>query len=521
MRDTLLGLFYPGIPDWSAAVGDARRSLGERAALLALDPRNITLEPEYYADVDPARFARVKPLLWLWYSFDRSPLAGQNVALGVAFRRRLAPRIFARCGRNFKCFQHVEFSYGYNIEAGDDVVIHRHVLLDDRGGLTLGDRVSVSDYANIYSHTHSIVDQRDVTNARTILEDDVRITYHATVLAGVRVGRNGMVGRQRGGDEGRPPLPRERRHPGQVRPGQAERPARGDAHRPDRPPSGRRGVGLNGLIVAVLVAGAAALVWSWRERRRLCERRARPGRTAGAAPAGTGRLCPAPGPPHQRDLLPPGTQLHPLRVAPAGADRGAGGALHGPVPRGRWCAGRARVRGAPRAPGGGRRGDPLRAQGAPHPARPGRDPHPGHRPGADRTRRWSTAWHRADRRRPDAEGGGRAASGARHDARRARRGHPGRPPVLHPGPLAHFHGRDAGGRGADQQPVLRTAPPGQGRVGDDIRRPLRGDRPRGHGRPGDARQPRALRAGHRSRSLPSWGGSSSRRCSRRRRSPRR
>ena len=194
MRDELLGLFHPELADWSAAVADPRRSHAARAALLALDPRNITLEPEYYADVDPVRFARVKPLLWFWYSFDRAPLAGQNVALGVALRRRLAPRIFAKCGRNFKCFQHVEFSYGYNMEVGDDVVIHRHVLLDDRGGLTLGDRVSVSDYANIYSHTHSIVDQRDVTNARTVLEEDTRITYHATVLAGVRVGRNGMVG---------------------------------------------------------------------------------------------------------------------------------------------------------------------------------------------------------------------------------------------------------------------------------------------------------------------------------------
>ena len=33
-----------------------------------------------------------------------------------------------------------------------------------------------------------------INNARTILEDDVRITYHATVLAGVRVGKNAMVG---------------------------------------------------------------------------------------------------------------------------------------------------------------------------------------------------------------------------------------------------------------------------------------------------------------------------------------
>ena len=122
------------------------------------------------------------------------PIGGGNVHLGVRFRRILAQHIFARVGRNFKAFHFVEFSFGYNLEIGDDVVVHRNVLLDDRGGITLGNRVSISDYANIYSHTHSIVDQRDVTNARTVLEDDVRITYHATVLAGVRVGRNAMVG---------------------------------------------------------------------------------------------------------------------------------------------------------------------------------------------------------------------------------------------------------------------------------------------------------------------------------------
>jgi len=136
----------------------------------------------------------VKPLLWLWYSFDRTPLGGQNVDVGIRLRRLLAPYIFKRCGANFKAFQHVEFSFGYNMEVGDNVVVHRHVLLDDRGGIVLGNRVSISDYANIYSHTHSIVDQKDVTDAVTRLDDDVRITYHATVLAGVHVGENGMVG---------------------------------------------------------------------------------------------------------------------------------------------------------------------------------------------------------------------------------------------------------------------------------------------------------------------------------------
>jgi acetyltransferase-like isoleucine patch superfamily enzyme len=193
-RDILHQLYYPGSGDYEERLADPKTPPAARIALLSLDPRNITLEPEYYADVDQARFARVKQLLWLWYSFDRSPLGGQNVHLGVRFRRLLAAHLFGRCGRNFKCFQFTEFSYGYNLEVGDDVVVHRHVLLDDRGGITLGDRVSISDYANIYSHTHSIVEQKDVTNARTVLEDDVRITYHATVLAGVRVGRNAMVG---------------------------------------------------------------------------------------------------------------------------------------------------------------------------------------------------------------------------------------------------------------------------------------------------------------------------------------
>ncbi len=194
-RELLAELSYPQYAaNYETALADGSVPLGTRLALSALDPRHVTLEPEFYADCDDARFQPVKPLLWLWYSFDRTPLAGQNVDLGVQLRRLLAPRIFKSCGENFKAFQNVEFSFGYNVEVGDNVVIHRNVLLDDRGGIRMGNGVSVSDYANIYSHTHSIVDQRDVTNALTILEDGVRITYHATVLAGVRVGEQSMVG---------------------------------------------------------------------------------------------------------------------------------------------------------------------------------------------------------------------------------------------------------------------------------------------------------------------------------------
>ncbi|MHB1864094.1 MAG: acyltransferase [Gemmatimonadaceae bacterium] len=194
-RRTLAELCYPEYAaNWETAVEDAKLPPATRLALSAMDPRNVTLEPEYYSDCDDARFQRVKPLLWLWYSFDRTPVGGQNVWLGVLLRRLLAQHIFRKCGENFKAFQHVEFSFGYNMEVGNDVVVHRHVLLDDRGGLQLGNNVSISDYANVYSHTHSIVDPREVTNSATVIGDGVRITYHATILAGVHVAEQGMVG---------------------------------------------------------------------------------------------------------------------------------------------------------------------------------------------------------------------------------------------------------------------------------------------------------------------------------------
>lgn len=193
-RNILFDLYHPGRGTYDDLIADPALPPVQRAALLALDPHHITLEPEYYHDVDPERYATVKPLLWLWQSFDRSPLGGGNVELGVQLRRVLAQHVFRRCGENFKCFQYVEFSFGYNMEVGDDVVVHRHVLLDDRGGIVLGNRVSIADYANVYSHTHSLADQVDVTNAPTVMGDGVRITYHATVLAGVRVGTEAMVG---------------------------------------------------------------------------------------------------------------------------------------------------------------------------------------------------------------------------------------------------------------------------------------------------------------------------------------
>ncbi|WP_312910945.1 acyltransferase [Natronosalvus caseinilyticus] len=175
---------------WQAG-GDV--SPAELVRLQSYDPCNTTLESEYYAEKDEAKFERSKHLQWLWRQFDSLPLA-DNVEFALRFRRMLADHLFEDCGENCRFFKGITFTYGHNITVGDNTVIHDNVHLDDRGRLTIGDRVSISDGAHLYSHDHDVVDQTEVRNFHTVIEDDVRLTYDSMVRAGNRVGENAIVG---------------------------------------------------------------------------------------------------------------------------------------------------------------------------------------------------------------------------------------------------------------------------------------------------------------------------------------
>jgi len=192
VRDVLVDLF--GDRDaWERWQAGEEVSAAERVRLQGYDPCNATLESEYYAEKDEVVFEESKYLQWLWRQFDATPMA-DNVAFALRFRQMLANHLFAEAGDDLRIFKGVTFSYGHNIEVGDNTVIHDDVHLDDRGKLTIGDRVSISDGVHVYSHDHDVVDQTEVRNYHTVVEDDVRLTYDAMVRAGCRIGRNAVVG---------------------------------------------------------------------------------------------------------------------------------------------------------------------------------------------------------------------------------------------------------------------------------------------------------------------------------------
>src|ERR1051326_1523670 len=65
VRDTLCELYL-------GQAYDARptgASVATQALFHSFDPRNVTLEPEYYGDADPVRYAERKPLIWFWMMF--------------------------------------------------------------------------------------------------------------------------------------------------------------------------------------------------------------------------------------------------------------------------------------------------------------------------------------------------------------------------------------------------------------------------------------------------------------------
>ena len=149
VRDELVQL-YLGRPYGGPAKATLNTELAMHSLIESFDPRNATLEPEYYGDVDAEKYAVRKPLIWFWQMFDRSPI-GLNHWLGFRFRCMLGRHIFRHLGKHVKIFHNVEFTYGYNLTIEDWCTIPlANVMLDDRGEIILHEGTSVSDYANVY-----------------------------------------------------------------------------------------------------------------------------------------------------------------------------------------------------------------------------------------------------------------------------------------------------------------------------------------------------------------------------------
>lgn len=192
VRDQLYQL-YLGRPHGGKLNLTLTSELPGNVVSLSLDPENVTLEAGHFADVDREKFVKLKPLLWFWQMFDRSPI-GLNHWLGLRFRCMLGRHIFARMGTGVKIYHGVDLTYGYNLSIGDGVTIRQRALLNDRGGITIGDHAIIGSYSRIFSHAHDPANYDKVRLVPTVIGAGARIASHAIVLAGQNVVDGESVG---------------------------------------------------------------------------------------------------------------------------------------------------------------------------------------------------------------------------------------------------------------------------------------------------------------------------------------
>lgn len=86
--------------------------------------------------------------------------------------------------------------YGRNITLGKNVFINQGCTFMDRGGIFIGDDVYIAPKVNIITINHDINPyKRTTTYCKPVyIQDRVWIGIGATILAGVRVGENSIVG---------------------------------------------------------------------------------------------------------------------------------------------------------------------------------------------------------------------------------------------------------------------------------------------------------------------------------------
>lgn len=111
----------------------------------------------------------------------------------------LRPLLYRVCGfdiaRSATLQGGVRFFHVCRLAIGDDTVINRGVLLDNRGGIAIGAHVSIAHDARIYTMGHEVNDPASfATKAKPVRVDDYVVLFAgAMLMPGVHLGEGAVV----------------------------------------------------------------------------------------------------------------------------------------------------------------------------------------------------------------------------------------------------------------------------------------------------------------------------------------
>lgn len=105
--------------------------------------------------------------------------------------------ILGRCGQGLRIQKPFVINAPKQVSIGDDVSINSYFHVWGAGGVTIGNRVMIASHTAITSATHDHTQRvmyRTSIAKPVVIEDDVWVGTHVTILPGVRIGRGAVIG---------------------------------------------------------------------------------------------------------------------------------------------------------------------------------------------------------------------------------------------------------------------------------------------------------------------------------------
>ena len=185
--------------DQLPAEGDSfmRRASEMADSFLGSGQIRVADDPFRGADKELAESSHLFYVMF-WRMFDQTPAALMQ-DFAIKLRRILAARVFKQVGADVVFHHNVLFSSGRNITIGDGVFVNRHVMLDDRGAIDIGDHTMIAAGVIIETHGHVLDDFTQPmpfggrTTSPVTIGRDCLLGYNAVITAGTTIGNRVVV----------------------------------------------------------------------------------------------------------------------------------------------------------------------------------------------------------------------------------------------------------------------------------------------------------------------------------------
>ncbi|MBO7243833.1 MAG: sugar O-acetyltransferase [Alphaproteobacteria bacterium] len=110
----------------------------------------------------------------------------------------LLPKVFKKLGQNTWFDFPLNVDYGIFTTIGADCYFNHHLSIGDGGRVKIGSHVIVGPYVGIYTADHPLdvaLRNKGLISVSDIeIEDNVFIGANVTILGGVKIGRNSVIG---------------------------------------------------------------------------------------------------------------------------------------------------------------------------------------------------------------------------------------------------------------------------------------------------------------------------------------